>query len=353
MPLDESEAVVNNTSETTVPDSGNSEPAAAASSESTNSEPVGASADAGGAEPSRTDDGSRSLKTDEAQPTQKTPDLAAYEKRLKDNQRAFQIERQKALEYERKLQALEQQLNQFQGVNPDDLRQFQQRHQVPLWSKKHPEHSKFQIWYQEASFINAKLGRISDPAKRQELAEMLWSDFDPEGQKVLAEYQNHLKRQQNELLADPDSYFEERFKKLFEPNISQWQQQTAQTYEQAIQAEKDVKEWFDKSPKEIWQGKSEVIGERLRKGEKWRDIQLELERDYYRAQASSAATARASAEEKERLLRGQAAGTVAHDPKTSSKVDPLKVAKERGIDPAVDMPAFVDLLQELTRTKQI
>ncbi len=356
MAIDDSTTIDNNASQTTTPDSGAADPVSSESSAGATSTGEGASADAGAAQASQTDAGPGSLTSGEAQSPNKSIDLATYEKRVKDSQRAFQLERQRALDLERRTQGYEQQLRQmqeqFDGVNPDEVKQYRERSAAPVWSKKHPEHGKFQALQQQANFIEASLRRCPTE-KRAEMEEFLWGQVGTEGINTLQSYREHLRTKQQEMLADPDSYFEEQFKRHFEPQINQWQGNVANTYEQSVQAEREVKDWFDKSPKEIWTGKQDYIKERLNKGASWQQVQLELERDHYRTVASSADNAKRSAEEKERLLRGNAATTVAHDPKTSRSIDPMKIAKERGIDPANDMAAYFDLLQELKRNNQL
>ncbi len=69
----------------------------------------------------------------------------------------------------------------------------------------------------------------------------------------------------------------------------------------------------------------------MQKGAPFSVASASVERDHYRSLVSGANKAKQSAEEKERLLQGNAAGVIARNPRSAKKADFKAVAKERGL----------------------
>ena len=103
---------------------------------------------------SQTEAGSGSLTpdTETKQPSEKFLDPATYEKRIRDMQSGYTKERQRALELERKLRAVEQQWQEAQRK--------EQAKNLPEWNPQHPSNAQFKQllarqddlkrWYEQA-----------------------------------------------------------------------------------------------------------------------------------------------------------------------------------------------------------
>jgi len=315
----------------------------------------GASADIGAPAASQSESGQPgSLTTEDTQPSKQIE--ATIEKRFKDTQASFHKERQQRQELERQHQTLQQQLAQYQqrlqGIDPQEFEKFRQsRQQVPVWNPKSPEHAKFKRAIQAAQMIEMQLQGIDDPQERAIATKYATRVLSDEDRRMLSEYRDHSRNVRLEMETDPDGYLESRFQRMFQEQIGSWQQNLASTYQQSTKAEADVKKWFDEN-KEVAETQREYLGKRLSEGVPWDIARLEAEKAHLLSKMSSANNAAKSAEEKERLLRGSASSVVSHDPKAPTAVDPIKVAKERGIDLS-DRGRYYDLIRELQQSGQL
>jgi len=354
MGLDNTENDVNISSQTDpTPDSGAA--GSADSQPAPNSADSGASAGTSGATAvaSQPDEGpTGSLTSGEKQQPTAQPSID-IEKRLRDNQAAYQREHQERLRLQQEHEKLRRQVEQFRDIDArelDDFRRSKQA-QVPMWHRKHPEHEKFKRYLQTAEIIQQQLAGIEDPNEKAIAQKYALRALPEEAQRVLQEYREHTTSRQREMFTDPDGFLEEKFDKFFQERISKWHQGTAQEFQEATMASKEVNDWFEKN-QHMWRGQEQQIAQRLQRGEDWNIIQRDVELAYYRKTFSSADTAKKSAEEKERLLRGNAAAAVAHDPKSTGKVDPIALFKQQGGD-INDRSAYNSFIFELAKQGSI
>lgn len=321
----ESESATLNTSDTTAsatPDSAPADSSVQATPAVSASPAENGSAQAD----SQTEAGSGSLTpdTETKQPSEKFLDPATYEKRIRDMQSGYTKERQRALDLERKYQALEQRLQE----------QERQREQAnkPPWDFDHPERESFDRKYEKFQEFREWFANSSE-AERPVVEARFNKVFTKEDQESFRKYEAHLAQESRAIARDPRRYFLEFGQKHFIPMIDGRLGQATQSYQQSVQAREAIRPWFeDKSNEPILKQHGEwMMAELAKPGATWDYVRAQAEALFYRSQVSGANLAAASADEKERLLRSNASGVVATSPKAQTNSDPNKIAESRGI----------------------
>jgi len=258
-----------------------------------------------------------------------------YKARFAGAQKSWQQERadrerfqQQAEQFQRELQALKQ---QFQGIQPQEVEQYKQTRELPVWDKRNPNHQNFLELRRLYDHYEEDMRAAPDDATRQWLSQRMSQVIGPEGAKTLRTWRDHVRRREWERQNDPDSYYRELIQKEAQPVIQQQLQNVSQTYQSVQSAQQEVQKWMKENAEVATPENIKQILGLMEKGENFTTAAYRVERDYYRSQVLPAKQAKASAEEKERLLQGNAAGTIARNPNTAKKVDYKAVAKERGL----------------------
>jgi hypothetical protein len=243
-------------------------------------------------------------------------------------------------------QAAQQQLNQFQGIDPNALRQWQQaqqraqQEQLPVWNRQNPNNPRFQQTQAKWSAYKDAMGRANSPEQKEAIRQTLGAEFSQEEVQQVQQWENHQREFQANFAADPWG--------TIAGIVDQRVQAAVQHQNQRVQAEQTVGQWFaDKGNQEVIQRYGQQMMAAIQQGNSWNMV-----RDFYVNQAKldglqsrvgEASKAVTAAKEKDRLLQGAAA--VTRDPNVKSKVDPMKIAQKRGIQPGT--PEYWDLLREL------
>jgi predicted phage tail protein len=172
----------------------------------------------------------------------------------------------------------------------------------------------------------------------------------PEGLKTLREWRTDVAQQEWERRVNPTAFYRKLIAKEAQPVIQQSLQSVSQTYQSVQSAQQEVQKWMKDNSEVASPENIKAVLDFMGKGETFAMASARVERDHYRSLISHANKAKQSAEEKERILQGNAAGPIARNPKSVKKVDVKAVAKERGVK---NHREFADLLFELDEQGQL
>ncbi len=271
-----------------------------------------------------------------------------YRKRFIGAQKSWERERNEKQQLQAKLDQLTQQYEthskQFQGIQPQEIEQYRAQKQVPVWDESSPGHQQFLELRRTYDHYEQDMRAAPDDATRAWLSQQMGQKLGPEGAKTLREWQTDVRRQEWERQTNPQAFYRKLIQKEAQPVIQQSLQNVSQTYQSVQTAQQEVQSWLKDNQDVATPANIKAIFDLMNKGEKFPAAAARVERDHYRSLVSGANKAKASAEEKERLLQGNAAGTVARNPQTGKFVDYKQVAKERGLTNERDR---MDLLFEL------
>ncbi len=284
----------------------------------------------------------------------KSPDAQPevdYKARFAGAQKSWQQERadreryqQQADQFQRELQALR---NQFQGVQPQDIEQYRKTQELPVWDKRNPNHANFLELRRQYDHYEEDMRAAPDDATRQWLSQRMSQTIGPEGAKTLRSWRDHVRQREWARQTDPDSYYRELIQKEAQPVIQQQLQNVSQTYQSVQSAQAEVQKWMADNKDVASPDNIKSILGMMEKGATFEVASARVERDHFRSKVTAAAQDKASAEERQRLLEGNAAGTIARNPRTGRFVDPKAVAKERGLTSEADrIKLLFDLDQE-------
>jgi hypothetical protein len=250
----------------------------------------------------------------------------------------------------RREQQLATQLKQYEatykGVDPSVVRSFQEREataqkeHLPPWHRQSPRNPAFIKALDKIQIYQTQLQKAQSPEQRQAVAQQ-WEGILTDAElKDYEQWHEHQRQDRLAMSADPASYFEERIAQIIDKRL---QQQT--TYSRA---EQEVGGWFQEPANQpIIDRFGAQMQEMLQGGVPWQFVQqhvaLMAKLDGVQGRVGEAEKAKTSADERIRLIKSQA--SVSREPNTTRKVDPLVVAKERGIQPGTD--AYWDLLTDL------
>ncbi len=279
--------------------------------------------------------------------TPTTPEID-YKARFIGAQKSWQAARdegnllkQQAAEFQNQLNQLKQ---QYQGVNPQDIEKFRATQKVPVWDETSPGHQQFQELRRTYDVYTRMLQRAPDEPSKLAMQEQMQEELGADGIKTLREWQADVRRQEWERQTNPQAFYRKLIQKEAQPVFQQGLQNVSQTYQSVQAAQGEVQKWMKESAEVATPENIKSILSHMEKGVTFDVAAARVERDYYRSKVSTGMNAQKSAEEKERLLQGNAAGTIARNPNTAKKVDFKAVAKERGLKSERER---LDLLFEL------
>lgn len=282
--------------------------------------------------------------TNEASP----PPEVDYKKRFIGAQKSWEQERaekvalqQQAAQFQKELADLKR---QFQGIQPQEVEKYRQQQAVPVWDESNPNHQQFLELRRVYDYYERNMRAAPDDATRQWLGQQMGQELGAEGTKTLREWQSDVRRQEWERQTNPQAFYRKLIQKEAQPVIQQSLQNVSQTYQSVQTAQQDVQKWM-KDTEVATPANIKAVHDLMQtEGVPFTVAAARVERDHYRSMVSGANKAKASAEEKERLLQGNAAGVIARNPQTGKFVDYKAVAKERNLVSERDR---IDLLFEL------
>ncbi len=341
MPVD-SDAGVEQTTTSSSAQSTDTASVGSAIADTTTSDPtVGTSADAGSAvADTLPDDGTQRSSTSDSETKTTVPPSqgTTYEKQYKDVQGWATKVHQTNLDLQRQLKELQ---TQFQA---SQQKQAAPQHQP--WDEDHAEHAQFLRLVDKAEFFEELIQGENDPAEIQKLHARMHRALGEKGVGMLQEWRADVRRQERERRLNPKAFYSKLIRQESEPVVRETLQSTSQNYQQMIQARDQATNWVKDNPEVATKENIQAVLTLMEKGTTFDAASAQVERDYYRNQVSNAKKMSASAEEKERLLQGNASGGINRNPNAGKKVDVQKLRKDKGIQ---DSRQFIDELFDLDK----
>ncbi len=271
-----------------------------------------------------------------------------YKQRFTDTRKSWEQEKAQREQLQQQAQAFQRELadlkRQFQGIQPQDIEQYRAHQKVPVWDETSPSHQQFLELRRTYDTYERNMRAAPNDETRQWLSQQMSQEIGPEGAKTLREWKQDVSRQEWERQTNPQAFYRKLIQKEAQPVIQQQLQNVSQTYQSVQSAQNEVQKWMKDSAEVATPDNIKSVLGLMEKGETFSVAAARVERDHYRSQFSKLNNAKASVEEKERLLQGNAAGVIARNPNTANKVDFKAVAKERGLVSERDR---IDLLMEL------
>lgn len=271
-----------------------------------------------------------------------------YKQRYASQLKSWQQERADKERLQQQAEAFQQELaelkKQFQGIRPQEIEQYRERSKVPVWDESSDGHQAFLELRRTYDLYERNMRAAPDDATKQWLSQQMSQELGAEGAKTLREWQTDVRRQEWERQTNPQAFYRKLIQREAQPVIQQHLQGVSQTYQSVQSAQQEVQKWMKESAEVATPENIKSVLGLMEKGENFSVAAARVERDHYRSQVSAANKAKQSADEKERLLQGNAAGVIARNPNSSHKVDFKAVAKERGLTSERDR---INLLFEL------
>ena len=322
---------------------------------STESIPVDDSSSVGGtsteapaqADPA-TDDGSPGNQAAETTETSGVP-AVPWEKRFKDTQSAYTRTTQENQALKQQFNELQQQIQemrqQYAGVKPEEVTEWRNSKALKPWDEGSPENPSFLNLVSKAEFFDELAQGETDPAELQKLQQRMVRAIGPDGLKMLDAWKVDVRNQERERRLNPKAFYQKLIREQAQPVVRENLQQANQQYQEGLRGRQDAEKWM--ANKEV--ATPENVQKMLQLMDKSR-MPFEVasaivERDHYRSQVSNATKAKQSAEEKERLLQGNAAGAISRNPSSGKRLDVAKHMKDKGIQGR----SMVDELMNLER----
>jgi hypothetical protein len=286
----------------------------------------------------------------QAAETQETSAVQTLEKRFKDTQAWATKTNQEKVELQRQFQELQQQFQemrqQYAGVKPDEISEWRSTKALPPWDERSPEHPAFLKAVDKAETFDELMEGETDQAEIQKMQQRMVRALGDSGVKMLNDWRADVRRQERERRRNPQAYIDKRIDERIQQRVPETLQQANQRYQEGMRGRTDAEKWM--ANKEV--ATPENVQKMLQLMDKSR-MPFEVasaivERDHYRSQVSNAQKAKQSAEEKERLLQGNAAGAISRNPSSGKKLDVAQHLKEKGISGRAKIDELFNLDRE-------
>jgi hypothetical protein len=246
----------------------------------------------------------------------------SYEEQYKRVQGWATKVHQRNLELEQRLKALEEsaQKQSQQSAQP----------QTEPWDPEDARHQDFLKLVDKADYYSELIQGEDNPEIKKLLQDKQLRLLGNEGVDLLQRWQRAVRSQERERRLNPQAFYRKLIRQEAQPVVQETLQTTSQQYQQVQQARGDVESWMSKNKDIATPENIKAILGHMQSGMPFQVASAIAERDHYRKQVSAAQKASASAEEKERLLQGNAAGVVSRNPNASKQLDVAKLLKESG-----------------------
>ncbi len=273
-----------------------------------------------------------------------------WEKRFKDTQSAYTRTSQEKQELERQFTELRQQFQemrqQYADVKPEEVQEYRSSKALKPWDDGSPEHSTFLNLVSKAEFFDELAQGETDPAELQKLQQRMVRAIGEPGLMMLDAWKADVRQQERERRLNPKAFYQKLIREQAQPVVRETLQHSNQQYQEGLRGRQDAEKWM--ANKEV--ATPENVQKMLQLMDKSR-MPFEVasaivERDHFRSQVSNATKAKQSAEEKERLLQGNAAGAVSRNPSSSKRLDVTKHLKEKGISGRAMLDELMALEQQ-------
>lgn len=264
-------------------------------------------------------------------------------------QRELSRRSNEARQYQEKLKA-------YEGVDPKAIQSWRQEKEraaqanLPRYNSKHPEHGSFvelkARWHQAQQTFSRLKQSEQDPQKIAAIQQHILADFSPEEQQEMRGHAQHLRKFHERMAEDPEGTLAE----MIEGRFAQMLEQREARARQEQQAEQSVGSWFDNpANKSVVDSQGQWMEQALQSGMPWAVVQREAEIRFLRTQVNAGQSKVQAAEERSRLVKGNAA--ITRDPVTTPVVDSYetakRLAKERNVE--IGGPGWMEIAAEAAR----
>ncbi len=290
-------------------------------------------------------DGGKSL-ADDAQ-TQQPSELDQLRERFAGSTKAWQQEKSVRERLEKEIEDLKGKFQPYSQLDPRAIQQFVQSQSAPKvqpWHPDHPDHQGFQEKLRLAEHHERQFARAKTDEQKQFVLEAMAEDISQADRGLLKQYRDSGRQELAKLQSNPQGYLQQYLQPMLKQELQSFQQNTASTYQQATQARTQVSDWIQKNPQVATPEGLKAAFDLMSRGYPYEAAIASVERDHYMKLVSGASQAKQSAEEKERLLQGNASGVIQRNPQTSKKVDYKKYVADKGLSSERDR---IDALFEL------
>lgn len=263
-------------------------------------------------------------------------------------------------ELEAQAQQFQQQLaelkNQFQGFTPELAQKLRAQHEtaaLPVWNPKHPEHEGFQKTLAKYQFFQELYNSEQDPAVKESLAKRFQAMVPASERQRISQFEDYDRQERMRMSMDPRGYIHGLAKSLVQEEINSFRENTVKNYQETVSAQQELSGLKQRYPEVATTENLTKVYNLVQQGYPTAAAFHAVRADLLEAKISTATTAKASADEKERLLTGRAA--ISRDAAVAPKVDlyteATKIARSRNIPPGDKR--FLGIFDELRRKHNI
>ncbi len=280
-----------------------------------------------------TDDGNPGQQA--AETTQETSAIPNLEKRFRDTQAWATRTNQEKAELQRQHQLLQQELQemrqQYAGVKPEEVNEWRSSKALKPWDDGSPEHDTFLNLVSKAEFFDELAHGETDQAELQKLQQRMVRAIGPDGLKMLDAWKADVRQQERERRLNPKAFYQKLIREQAQPVVRETLQSSNQQYQQALQGKQAAESWMANKEVATPENVQKVLKYMNEHHMPFDVASAIVERDHFKSQVSNANKAKQSAEEKERLLQGNASGAVSRNPNASKHLNVGQHLKEKGI----------------------
>ena len=323
--IDES-ASASNTGASSEQSTDNAASGSASADNSTSDQTAAASADAGSARADNLSDAGTQAPSQSNTETVAVPPTQANpygEKQYREIQGWATKVNQRNLDLERQLKELQQQVQAAQKKDSEP--------QLRPWDEGHAEHAQFLRLVDRAEHFEELIQGEENPEIVKALQQKQLRVLGDQGVQMLRDWRDNVRSQERERRLNPKAFYSKLIRQEAQPVVQETLQSTSANYQQMIQARDQAQKWIQGNPEVATPENIKAVIALMENGAKFDQASATVERDHYRKLVSDAKKMSASAEEKERLLQGNAAGAIHRNPNASKKVDVGKLRKDKGI----------------------
>lgn len=259
-----------------------------------------------------------------------------YQKRYQDVQGWATKVHQANLELKKQHEVLQRQIQEVQqsyaGVQPGEIEQWRQSRARPPWDPKSPEHQSFRETVSEARIHERLIQRTTDPAQREALQKLAMDELGPAKLKLLEDWRADVRQQEYERQLNPREYFRKIIQEDARPVVHETLQSADNDRQSAMRGRQEAEKWMANKEVATPENIQKVLKYMSESKMPFEVAAIVVEREHYKSRVSQADKVRQSAEEKERLLQGNAAGVISRNPSSSKKVDVKQYLKDKGVN---------------------
>ena len=141
----------------------------------------------------------------------------------------------------------QQQLKQFQGVDPDAVAAFKKQQEaaaqaaLKIWHPKNPQNTQFAGTRAKLDAYRSQIQAAATPEARAAIEATASTLFTPQERESIREWEGHKAQVMDRFASDPDSFIEELLEKKLQSTIDN----RFQTLSREQQATEDVQRWMN------------------------------------------------------------------------------------------------------------